>query len=105
MSELIKEILESDFDQQTAHGNVLVDFFADWCGPCRAQTPVLEKIAGEVKGVKFLKVNIDGAQEVAARFNIASIPTLVLLHAGKEVDRIVGLIEGDDLKKFLAKAK
>lgn len=105
MSELIKEILESDFDKETAHGNVLIDFFADWCGPCRAQTPVLEKVAGEVKGIRFVKINIDGAQKTAARLNITSIPTLVLLHEGKEVDRIVGLIEGEDLKTFLAKAK
>ncbi len=104
MSEFIKEMLEDDFDKETSQGTVLIDFFADWCGPCRQLTPILEEVAKEVKEVNFIKINIDAAQTVAARLEITSIPTLVLLKDGKEVDRVVGLIEADDLKKFLAKA-
>lgn len=105
MSEFIKEILEETFDEETRQGTVLVDFFADWCGPCRQLTPVLEEVAKDVKGVNFIKINIDAAKEVATRLEITSIPTLVLLKDGKEVDRVVGLIEADDLKTFLTKAK
>ncbi|HEV3270338.1 MAG TPA: thioredoxin [Candidatus Rhabdochlamydia sp.] len=105
MSEFIKEILEDDFDKETNQGTVLIDFFADWCGPCRQLTPILEEVAKEVKEVNFIKINIDAAQEVAARLEITSIPTLILFHKGKEIDRFVGLIEADDLKTFLKKAK
>jgi thioredoxin 1 len=105
MSKLIKEILENDFDQETSMGNVLVDFFADWCGPCRKQVPILEQVANEIKTVKFLKVNIDAAQKTGARLNITSIPTLVLFQEGKEIDRITGLVDSDDLKNFLKKVQ
>ncbi|MDR2539388.1 MAG: thioredoxin [Chlamydiales bacterium] len=105
MSEWIKEILESDFDKETSQGTVLVDFFADWCGPCQKLPPILEAVAKEVQGVSFLKINIDAAQEIATHLGVTSIPTLVLLKDGKEVDRVVGLIEKDDLKKFIEKSK
>jgi thioredoxin 1 len=105
MSGLIKEILESDFNRETSQGMVLIDFFADWCGPCRQLTPVLEEVAKEVREVKFLKVNVDNAQQTATDLGISSIPTLVLFKDGTEVDRVIGLIEEEGLKKFLEAAK
>ncbi len=105
MSGSIKEILESDFNKETSQGMVLIDFFADWCGPCRQLTPVLEEVAREVGEVKFLKMNVDNAQQTAADLNVSSIPTLILFKDGQEVDRIVGLIEAEDLKAFLETAR
>lgn len=70
---------------------VLVDFWAAWCAPCRAVTPVLEQIAREHAGrVKVVKVDVDRSQELAARFGARSIPLLVFIREGREVDRIVG---------------
>lgn len=105
MSEFIKEILENDFDKETSQGTVLIDFFADWCGPCRQLTPILEEVAREIKEVNFIKINIDAAQNVAARLEITSIPTLVLFHKGKKIDQVTGLIEADALKIFLTKVR
>lgn len=105
MSESIKEILESDFDKETNQGMVLIDFFADWCGPCRQLTPVLEEVATEVREVKFLKINVDNAQQKAADLDVASIPTLILFKGGKVVDRLTGLVDAEGLKVFLKRAK
>ena len=78
---------------------ILVDFWAEWCGPCKALTPVLDELAGEYDGkVKIGKVNIDEYQNLAAQFNIHSIPTLLLFNKGEVVEQIVGLRSKRDLK-------
>ena len=70
---------------------VLVDFFADWCGPCRMMAPVIEDLAKELEGkVKVTKVNVDAESDLAARFQIFSIPTFILFKNGAEVEKIVG---------------
>ena len=71
---------------------VLLDMWAPWCGPCRMITPVIEELAKEMAGrVRFAKLNVDENPNTAARFRVASIPTLLVLKAGREVDRIVGV--------------
>jgi thioredoxin 1 len=70
---------------------VLVDFWAPWCGPCRAIAPVIDEIAGELDGkLKVVKMNVDEAQNTAGSFQVMSIPTLVLFKGGQAVERIVG---------------
>ena len=76
---------------ERSRGVVVVDFWAEWCGPCRAIAPTLQKLAMEYRGrVKVGKINIDDNQKLADRFQVRSIPTLVLFVNGKEKDRMVG---------------
>lgn len=85
-------LTDADFDTQVkAHPFLLVDFWAEWCGPCRMIGPVVEELAGEYKDrLAVGKVNVDENRQVAARFGIRSIPTLLLLRDGARADQIVG---------------
>lgn len=81
---------------------VLVDFWAEWCGPCRAMHPTFEGVAREMAGkVKFVRVNVDEAQSLAGQMRISSIPTLVLFRDGKEIGRVSGSQPASSLKAFL----
>ena len=79
-----------NFESTVQNGTVLVDFYADWCGPCRMVAPVVEEIAGERSDISVGKVNVDESGELALRFGVASIPTLIVFKDGKEYRRIVG---------------
>ena len=93
MSNHTVSLNDTNFEAVTGKGlPVLVDFYADWCGPCKALTPVVTELAAEFEGRAVIaKVNVDEAPELAGRFSVRSIPTLVLLENGEETDRIVGL--------------
>lgn len=81
-----------EFDELVESGkNVLVDFYADWCGPCRMQAPIVEAIAEENPDVVVAKLNVDDVDDVAERFNIVSIPTLLIFKGGKLVKNFVGV--------------
>ncbi len=85
------ELTNDNFDAVTSEGVVLVDFWAPWCGPCRMIAPVIEELAEEYDGkAKICKVNTDEEQEIAVKFGIRSIPTLIFLKDGQVVDQIVG---------------
>ncbi len=82
---------------------VLVDFWAEWCGPCRMIAPVLEEMSKDLEGnLKIAKVNVDDEQDLAMKFNVLSIPTLIVFKGGKPVNQIVGAMSKDQL---LAKIK
>lgn len=81
---------------------VLVDFWAEWCGPCRMVSPIVEQLANSLEGkVKVSKINVDQNPEIAAEYNIQSIPSLVLFKNGKEINRIVGLSPREKYEKFV----
>lgn len=99
----IKHVDEKDFAQATSKGLVLVDFFAEWCGPCRMLTPILEALAEEMgETLSVIKLDVDAAQSIALQHDITSVPTLILFQDGKVKERIVGL---KDLKSLKALVK
>lgn len=94
---------DDTFSQDTKDGLVLVDFWAEWCGPCRMVAPIVEELSNEMPGVKFAKVNVDENQRIAQTLGITAIPTLVLYKDGQPVDRVVGLLPKPQLKNFINK--
>ncbi len=98
---MIKHIATyQEFLEERKEGTVLVDFYADWCGPCQMLSPIIEKVSDEHE-VKVLKVNVDEVPEAAAEFAVYSIPTLLLFEAGKAIKKNVGFIPEPSLKHFL----
>ncbi|MBF0388264.1 MAG: thioredoxin [Candidatus Omnitrophica bacterium] len=94
MSNAVK-ITADNFAAEVLKSNipVLVDFWAEWCGPCKMVLPIMDSIAVEMAGVvKVCKVNVDECQELAADFNVMSIPTLIIFKGGKAVDQMVGAV-------------
>ncbi len=95
---------EETFQEVIGRGKVLVDFYADWCGPCRMLAPVLETVASDSevqKQATLAKIDIDAAQGIASNYNVTSIPTLVLFQDGKELRRLVGLRDANAIKHFI----
>ena len=96
------DVTDATFESEVLESEeaVLVDFWAEWCGPCHAVSPVLERIADE-KNLKLVKVNVDENPRLQARFSAMSIPTLVVLRDGREVDRVVGALPKPQLTQRL----
>ena len=90
--EKVTELSDSQFDVAVAEGLTLVDFWAPWCAPCRTQGPILEEVAESLNDqAKIAKVNVDNAEGIAGRFDVQTIPTLLLFKEGSEVRRFVGV--------------
>ncbi len=103
-SEHVQEFNDQNFDQEVlqASGPVLVDFWAEWCGPCRAMAPTIDKIAKDYAGrVKVGKVDTDVNRETAMRYRIESIPTVILFKGGQVAQKFVGLRQEKDFKAAL----
>jgi len=104
-SALVVTLDESSFDSQVQSGVVLVDFWRSWCWLCKMQRPIVEKVAVQVAGkAKVVKVDVDAAPNVADRFNVLSMPTLVVLKDGKPVKQFVGVTEAETLVSAITSA-
>ena len=101
------EINEANFESEVLRSNqpVLVDFWAEWCGPCKMIAPVLDELANEYQGkVKIGKVNVDEHQQLAAQYNVTAIPTLLVIKNGQVAEQMVGAKSKRDLKASLDRA-
>lgn len=94
-------LTSGNFDKETKSGTILVDFWAPWCGPCRMLSPVVEALSSEMKELKFGKVNVDEQPELSEKFEVASIPTLLLFRNGRVIANRVGAASKESLREWI----
>ena len=99
----VVKVNDSNFEQEVLKSNVpvLVDFYADWCGPCKMLSPTVDEVAEENDDIKVVKVNVDESQEIAVKYQVMSIPTLVVIKNGNEINRSVGVIDKEESLKMI----
>ncbi|WP_367269884.1 thioredoxin [uncultured Eubacterium sp.] len=97
------EVTAQNFDEEVLNykGKVLVDFWAEWCGPCMMLGPVIEEVSEEVDDVKFCKVNCDESRDLALQFGIMTIPNLIVFENGEQVNQSIGYIEKEDVLELI----
>lgn len=102
----VLHVTDENFDSEVISSTqpVLVDFWAPWCGPCRAIGPIIEDLAGTYEGrVRIAKMNVDENQKTASTYGVQSIPTMILFKNGQKIDSIIGLVSKDRLESFIQK--
>lgn len=105
-NENLYHVTDGDFDQQILESEIpaLVDFWANWCGPCKTVGPIVEELADEYKGkVKVAKLDVDNNKQIASKYGVRGIPTLMLFKGGQVVDQIVGAVPKSRIKELLDK--
>ena len=95
----MKYINSNNFDEEIARGRVLVDFYADWCGPCKMMSPILDEFS-KISDIEVKKINVDSNELIAKRYGIMSIPTLILFEDGREVKKNIGYLTLEELKNI-----
>lgn len=101
----VNQISDATFQNETSSGTVLVDFWAPWCGPCKMIAPILDELSAEVGDkAKIVKINVDDNPESAAKYNVMSIPTLLVFKDGQVVDQLVGVQPKEKLKAVIEQA-
>lgn len=99
---MIKELTTENFDNKIASPEkTLVDFWAPWCGPCRMLSPIVDKIAESADGFRVCKVNVDEQPEIAKKYSIAAIPTLLVFQSGEVIKKSLGLLTEDEVLELL----
>jgi len=99
----VKKITDNTFTDETSTGIVVIDFWAEWCGPCRMLSPILEDLSKEMTNVQFKKINVDENPIIAGSLGITAIPTVIIYKDGLPVERIVGLLPKEHIKKIIQK--
>ena len=94
---MVTHLSDSDFNQKVSEKNCLVDFYAEWCPPCKMLGPVIEELSSEVKDINIFKLNVDEAKEAASKFGVSSVPTMIFFKDGKEEKRIMGFKPKEEL--------
>ncbi len=100
----MKIITTEEFNEVTKEGLTLVDFFADWCGPCKMLGPILEKLDEEYPDVTFVKVNVDDNMELAEKYGIMSIPAVYVFKNGEVLNKMVGFSDETGVRRFIDEA-
>ena len=92
------KVTNKEFNEIISSENItLIDFYADWCGPCKALSPIIDEIADEATNVTVGKVNVDTERDLALKYNVRSIPTMVIFKGGKEIERMVGFLPKEEI--------
>ena len=95
----MKYINAENFNEEISQGRVLVDFYADWCGPCKMMSPILDDFS-KISDIEVKKINVDNNPEIAKKYGILSIPTLILFEDGKEIKKNIGYLTLDELQSI-----
>ena len=102
---MLKKVNENEFKEEIKEGVVVVDFFADWCGPCKMLSPIMESLSEEMNNVNFIKVNVDECGDIAREYRIMNIPTIIMFKDGVKKETIVGFnpkeVLSEKIKQYL----
>ena len=99
----ILKVTSENFEEEVLKSDktVLIDFYADWCGPCKMLSPIIESVANENEDIKVVKINVDNAQDLAIEYQVMSIPTIVVIKDGQEVNRTVGVVSKSQIEEMV----